>query len=44
MNRIDNPVELANLSVLNNQAVPYSLSISGKNIYVSDAQNGKISL
>ncbi len=42
MNRIDNPVELANLSVLNNQAVPYSLSISGKNIYVSDAQNGKI--
>lgn len=42
MNRIDNPVELANLSVLNNQAVPYSLSISGKNIYVSDTQNGKI--
>lgn len=44
MTKIENLIELANLSVLDNQSVSSALSLSGKNIYVADSQNGKIYL
>jgi len=43
MTKID-PLELSNLSLLDDQIESSSLSISGENIYVSDPKNGKIYL